>query len=58
MIVRILGDRLYEVSDSDLPGIERLDTDMDTALSAGDEQAFSTALGRTDLEGQKHGERS
>jgi hypothetical protein len=44
MIVRILGDRLYEVSDRDLPGIESLDTDMDTALTAGDERAFSTAL--------------
>jgi molybdopterin converting factor small subunit len=44
MIVRILGDRLYDVSDRDLPGIERLDTDMDTALKAGDEPAFSAAL--------------
>ncbi len=44
MIVRILGDRLYEVGDADLPVIESLDSDMDTALSNGDEKAFSTAL--------------
>jgi hypothetical protein len=44
MIVRILGDRLYDVPDTDLPDIESLDTKLDTALKAGDEAAFSSAL--------------
>ncbi len=44
MIVRILGDRLYEVGDDDLPEIERLDSDLDAALKAGDEKTFSTTL--------------
>lgn len=44
MIVRILGDRMYDIGSGDLPDIERLDKQMDTALTAGDEQAFSNAL--------------
>ena len=44
MIVRILGDRLYEVSGDDLPAIESLDSDLDAALKAGDEQTFSAKL--------------
>ena len=44
MIVRILGDRLYEVAPSDLGGIEALDSALDAALKAGDEESFSTVL--------------
>jgi len=44
VIVRILGDRLYEVPDADLPEIENLDSTLDAALSSGDESAFSKAL--------------
>jgi hypothetical protein len=44
MIVRILGDRLYEVGNDALAEIERLDSDLDTALKAGDEEAFSATL--------------
>jgi hypothetical protein len=44
MIVRILGDRLYEVSQSDLEGIEALDVALDAALKAGDEESFTTVL--------------
>lgn len=44
MIVRILGDRLYEVEQPDLAGIEHLDSVMDTALKNGDEAGFSAAL--------------
>jgi hypothetical protein len=44
MIVRILGDRLYEVPDDELPAIEKLDTEMDGAMKSGDETAFSAAL--------------
>jgi hypothetical protein len=46
MIVRILGDRLYEVDEAELPAIEGLDSEMDAALSSGDEQAFSAALSK------------
>lgn len=44
MIVRILGDRLYELKQPDLAGIEALDSAMDAALKEGDEESFSTAL--------------
>ena len=44
MIVRVLGDHLYEVSEKDLPEIEKLDGELDAALNAGDEEAFSAAL--------------
>ncbi|MFZ0668406.1 MAG: hypothetical protein WAM97_21835 [Acidimicrobiales bacterium] len=44
MIVRILGDRLYEVPESDLPEIEKLDSALDDALNSGDEEAFAEAL--------------
>lgn len=44
MIVRILGDRLYEVPESDLAEIEELDTTLTAAMNSGDEAAFSTAL--------------
>lgn len=44
MIVRILGDRLYEVPDSELPEIEKLDQAMDSAMKSGDEATFSSAL--------------
>lgn len=44
MIVRILGDRLYEVEQPDLASIEKLDSVMDTALKNGEEGPFSAAL--------------
>ena len=44
MIVRILGDRLYDVEEPDLARIEALDSVMDAALKSGDEAAFSAAL--------------
>ena len=44
MIVRILGDRLYDVEQPDLAGIDKLDSTMDAALKSGDEEAFSAAL--------------
>jgi PspA-Associated protein len=44
VIVRILGDRLYEVPEADLPQIEDLDSKLDAAMSSGDETAFSAAL--------------
>ncbi len=44
MIVRILGDRLYEVDQADLEGIEALDSALDKALVEGDEESFSKTL--------------
>jgi tetraacyldisaccharide-1-P 4'-kinase len=44
VIVRILGDRLYEVPEADLSEIEQLDEKLTTAMNAGDEPAFSDAL--------------
>jgi hypothetical protein len=44
VIVRILGDRLYEVPETDLSEIEELDAKLTTALNAGDEATFSDAL--------------
>jgi hypothetical protein len=44
VIVRILGDRLYEVPDTDLPEIEKLGSELDAAMNSGDESAFSKVL--------------
>jgi hypothetical protein len=44
MIVRILGDHIYEVPQAELPEIERLDAKLDAALTTGDEDGFSTTL--------------
>jgi hypothetical protein len=44
MIVRILGDRQYEVPEGDLTEIEKLDSQLDAALNSGDEEAFAQAL--------------
>lgn len=44
MIVRILGDRTYEVPDKDLEGIQALDERLDKALNGGDEAGFTSAL--------------
>jgi hypothetical protein len=44
VIVRILGDRIYEVPDSDLPEIEKLDATLDETMKSGDEASFSAAL--------------
>jgi hypothetical protein len=44
VIVRILGDRLYQVPEGDLPAIESLDADLGTAMAGGDEATFSAAL--------------
>jgi hypothetical protein len=44
VIIRILGDRQYHVPEKDLSEIERLDQAMTSALDAGDEAAFSSAL--------------
>jgi hypothetical protein len=44
MIVRILGDGMYEVGEADLPALERLDEQMGEAIDHQDEETFAQAL--------------
>lgn len=45
MIVRILGEGQLEVPDDQLDGLNALDAAVEDAVNAGDEGAFSAALG-------------
>jgi hypothetical protein len=44
MIVRILGEGQYDVSDEALSRLNELDSAVEVAVDAGDEDAFRTAL--------------
>ncbi len=44
MIIRILGEGQYDVSDEALDRLNELDSAVETAVESGDEQAFGTAL--------------
>jgi len=44
MIVRIAGEGQYEVDDSALDGLNTLDSAIERALEAGDEQTFRSSL--------------
>jgi hypothetical protein len=44
MIVRVLGEGQYDVSDEALDRLNELDAAVETAVEAGDEAAFETAL--------------
>jgi hypothetical protein len=44
MIVRILGEGQYDVSDAALDRLNALDAAVETAIEAGDEAAFATSL--------------
>jgi hypothetical protein len=44
MIVRILGEGRYDVTDSELPTIEQLDRQLVEALDRGDEDKFGLVL--------------
>ena len=44
MIVRIAGEGQYEVDDSALDGLNTLDSAVEQALDAGDENAFRSSL--------------
>ncbi len=44
MIVRILGEGQYDVSDEALDRLNELDAAVETAVDAGDDEAFATAL--------------
>ena len=45
MIVRILGEGQYEVSDMAAAKLEELDAELEAAVEAGDDVAFKAALG-------------
>jgi hypothetical protein len=44
MIVRIAGEGQYAVEDAALDGLNQLDSVIEQALEAGDEQAFRSSL--------------
>ena len=44
MIIRILGEGQYDVSDDAMAGLNELDTALENAVESGDEGAFATAL--------------
>ena len=44
MIIRILGEGQYDVSDEALDRLNELDSGVETAVESGDEEAFGTAL--------------
>ena len=44
MIIRILGEGQYDVSDEALDRLNELDSAVETAVESGDEEAFGTAL--------------
>jgi len=44
MIVRILGEGQYDVSDDALAALNTLDSVVEAAVEAGDEPAFASAL--------------
>ena len=44
MIIRILGEGQYDVSDEALDRLNELDSAVETAVESGDEGAFGTAL--------------
>jgi hypothetical protein len=45
MIVRILGEGQWDVADSAVDRLNRLDEDVESAVESGDEAAFESALG-------------
>ncbi len=44
MIVRILGEGQYDVSDDALPRLNELDAAVEAAVESGEDAAFATAL--------------
>ena len=44
MIIRILGEGQYDVADDALDHLNELDSAVEQAIAAGDEEAFRTAL--------------
>ncbi len=44
MIVRIMGEGQLELADDQLDALNKLDAEVESAVEAGDETTFSTAL--------------
>lgn len=44
MIVRILAEGQWEIPEEDLPGLNGLDEQVETAVEAGDEVTFASTL--------------
>ena len=44
MIIRILGDAIYDVPPADMPVVEQLDATLAQALEDDDDSTFSSAL--------------
>jgi hypothetical protein len=44
VIVRIMGEGQVDVAEGDLPALNRLDSELETAIDSGDEEKFRTAL--------------
>ncbi|WP_235737346.1 PspA-associated protein PspAA [Nocardioides alcanivorans] len=44
MIVRILGEGQFDVADSEIDRLNELDSALEAAVGAGDEEAFGKAL--------------
>ena len=44
MIIRILGEGQYDVSDGEVDGLNALDDALEQAVESGDEAAFTEAL--------------
>ena len=45
MIVRILGEGQWDVADEHVEALNRLDTEVERAVEAGDEPVFASTLG-------------
>src|SRR5258708_36647114 len=54
MIVRILGEGQYEVSEAAAARLEELDSELEAAVEAGDDAAFKAALSAS-VEGVRAG---
>ena len=44
MIVRIMGEGQFDLDDSELPGLNDLDSAVESAVEGGDEQQFRSSL--------------
>ena len=44
MIIRILGEGQYDVSDGDMAGLQDLDAQLEAAVGSDDDQVFRSAL--------------
>jgi hypothetical protein len=55
VIVRILGERQFELDDTEAEKLDRLDEPLEAALQAGDAAAFAAALDQVESWVRTHG---